>query len=224
LARFTIAGDSIQRLDVELGPGEKVYVEGGHLIYKSPSVGLKTSLKGGLLAGLKRALTGATFFVLELEGPGVASMAGFAPGKIVEINLSEGDEVLAEHRSFLAAEDSVKYDASLVGLGFGWLGGEGLLMARFRGPGKVFLHATGDAIEVRLGPGESVEAEAGHVLAFDSSVRVSVSRVGGLRTMLFGEEGLWFAKVTGPGRVWLRALSRQQMIMGLMPEIAQVVR
>ncbi len=209
---------------MELGPGEKVYVEGGHLIYKSPSVGLKTSLKGGLLAGLKRALTGATFFVLELEGPGVASMAGFAPGKIVEINLSEGDEVLAEHRSFLAAEDSVKYDASLVGLGFGWLGGEGLLMARFRGPGKVFLHATGDAIEVRLGPGESVEAEAGHVLAFDSSVRVSVSRVGGLRTMLFGEEGLWFAKVTGPGRVWLRALSRQQMIMGLMPEIAQVVR
>jgi uncharacterized protein (AIM24 family) len=151
-------------------------------------------------------------------------VAGFAPGKIVEINLSEGDEVLAEHRSFMAAEDSVKYDASLVGLGFGWLGGEGLLMARFRGPGKVFLHATGDAIEVRLGPGESVEAEAGHVLAFDSSVRVSVSRVGGLRTMLFGEEGLWFAKVTGPGRVWLRTLSRQQMIMGLMPEIAQVVR
>jgi uncharacterized protein (TIGR00266 family) len=224
LTRFNVVGDSIQRLDIELGPKEKVYAEGGHLIYKSQTVRLTASAKGGLLSGLKRALTGATFFVLELEGPGSASLAGFAPGKIVEIELSQNDEVLAEHRSFLAAEESVSYDASLTGLGFGWLGGEGLLMAKFRGPGRLFLHTSGDAVMLSLGPGESVDAEAGHVLAFDSSVKVSVGRVGGFKTMLFGEEGLWFARATGPGRIWLRTLSRQQIIMGLMPDIAKVVR
>ncbi|MGC8974488.1 MAG: AIM24 family protein [Thermoproteus sp.] len=184
---------------------------------------ITASTGGGILAGLKRALTGASFFVLELEGPGYADLAGFAPGKIVEIDLNGGG-ILAEHRSFLAMESSVNYDVKLVGLGFGWLGGEGLLMARLYGTGKVFLHVIGDALTFELGPGQSIDVEAGHVLAFEEGVKVGIRRVGGLKTMLFGEEGLWFAHVEGPGRVWLRILSRPQLIMGLMPELAKVAR
>ncbi len=141
----------------------------------------------------------------------------------MEIDLN-GNGVMVEHRAFLAMEPTVNYDVKLVGLGFGWLGGEGLLMARLHGYGKVFLHAIGDALMLELGPGDSIDVEAGHVLAFDEGMRVGVRRVSGLRTMLFGEEGLWLAHVEGPGRVWLRTLSRQQMIMGLMPELADVVR
>ncbi|GAB6945816.1 TIGR00266 family protein [Vulcanisaeta sp. JCM 14467] len=223
MPEFKIMGNDIQHLYVELGPGEKIYAEGGHLVWKSSSVNIKATTGGGLLAGLKRALTGASFFVLELEGPGAVDIAGFAPGKIVEIDLT-GSGIMVEHRAFLAMEPTVDYDVKLVGLGFGWLGGEGLLMARLHGTGRVFLHAIGDAVMMELGPGESIDAEAGHVLAFDEGMRVGIRRVGGLRTMLFGEEGLWFAHIEGPGRVWLRTLSRQQMIMGLMPELAQVAR
>lgn len=223
MPEFRILGSDIQHLLVTLGPGERIYAEGGHLIWKSSTARLNATVRGGLLAGLKRALTGASFFVLEVEGPGQVDLAGFAPGKIVEIEL-HGSSILAEHRSFLAAEDTVEYDASLVGLGFGWLGGEGLLMARFRGNGRVFLHAVGDALELRLGSGEAIDAEAGHVLAFEEGVRATVRRVGGLKTMLFGEEGLWFAHLEGPGRVWLRTLSRGQILMGLMPELARLAR
>ena len=224
MVEFKIEGADIQHLVANLGVGERIYIEGGHLVWKSGTVNLRATVKGGLLGGLKRALTGASFFLLEAEGPGLVDVAGFAPGKVVEINLDGSGGILVEHRSFLAMESSVEYDAKLVGLGFGWLGGEGLLMARLRGVGRVFLHAIGDSVMLNLGPGEAIDAEAGHVLAFEEGMRVTVHRVGGLTTMLFGEEGLWFARVEGPGRVWLRTLSRQQVIMGLMPELAQVAR
>ena len=223
MINFKIMGNDIQHLYVELGPSDRIYAEGGHLIWKSSSVNIKATTGGGLLAGLKRAVTGASFFVLELEGPGAIDIAGFAPGKIVEIDLGDNG-VMVEHRAFLAMEPTVNYDVKLVGLGFGWLGGEGLLMARLQGNGRVFLHAIGDALMLELRPGESVDVEAGHVLAFDEGMRVGIRRVGGLRTMLFGEEGLWLAHIEGPGRVWLRTLSRQQMIMGLMPELAKIAR
>ncbi|GGP20994.1 transcriptional regulator [Thermocladium modestius] len=224
MAGFTVMGGDVQHLRVELGPEEAVYAEGGHLVWKSSSVSVRATTGGGLMAGLRRALTGASFFVLELVGPGQADLAGFAPGKIVEVDLDGSRSILAEHRSFLAMEAGVRYDAKLMGLGFGWLGGEGLLMAKLTGTGRVFLHAIGDAVVLDLGLGESIDAEAGHVLAFEEGVGVTISRVGGLRTMIFGEEGLWFAHMKGPGRVWLRTLSRQQMIMGLMPEISKITR
>jgi len=224
VVEFKVMGSDIQHLLIDLGPGERVYVEGGHLIWKSSTVNLKATTGGGLLSGLKRALTGASFFVLEVEGPGEANVAGFAPGKVVEIDLDGSRGVMVEHRSFLAMETTVNYDVKLMGLGFGWLGGEGLLMAHLKGLGRVFIHAIGDALTIDLGPGEAIDAEAGHVLAFEDGMRVGVRRVGGLRTMLFGEEGIWLAHIEGPGRVWLRTLSRQQIIMGLMPELAQVAR
>ncbi|WP_069807824.1 TIGR00266 family protein [Vulcanisaeta thermophila] len=224
MPEFKIMGNDIQHVLVRLGENEVVWGEGGHLIWKSSTVNLTARARGGILRSLERALTGASFFVLEVQGPGEADFAGFAPGRIVEINMDGTRGVLAEHRSFLVAESTVDYDAKLVGLGFGWLGGEGLLMARLRGRGRVFLHAIGDAISMELGPGESIDVEAGHVLAFEEGMKATIRRVGGLRTMLFGEEGIWLAHIEGPGRVWLRTLSRQQIIMGLMPELAQVVR
>ena len=223
MVEFKVMGSDIQHLYVELGQGEKIYAEGGHLIWKTPSVNLRATAAGGFLSSLKRSLTGASFFLLEVEGPGAVDIAGFAPGKIVEIDLS-GNTVLVEHKSFLAMEPTVSYDVKLMGLGFGWLGGEGLLMAKLYGSGRVFLHAIGDAITMELGPGEALDVEAGHVLAFEDGMRIGIRRVGGLRTMLFGDEGLWLAHIEGPGRVWLRTLSRQQMIMGLMPELAQIAR
>ncbi|MEZ0249002.1 MAG: TIGR00266 family protein [Thermoproteus sp.] len=223
MPEFKVLGGDLQHLLVKLGPDEAVWGEGGHLIWKDSTVSLTAKMRGGLIRALERAVTGASFFVLEVKGPGAVDFAGFAPGKIVEIQL-DGRSILAEHKSFLAAESTVEYGAKLVGLGFGWLGGEGLLMARLWGSGRVFLHAIGDALMFELGPGESIDVEAGHVLAFEEGMRATVRRVGGLKSMLFGDEGIWFAHIEGPGRVWIRTLSRGQMIMGLMPELSRAVR
>lgn len=223
MANFQVIGGDLQRLLIELGDGDRAYAEGGHLIWKSSTVRMRASLQGGLLGGLRRLVTGATFFVLELEGPGQAMLSGFAPGSIIRLNLEPGRSLLAEHRSFLAAESSVKYETKLVGLGFGWLGGEGLWMAKFEGPGAVFLHSSGAAQEIELAQGESIDVEAGHLLAMEPTVKARVSFTG-VRTMFFGGEGIWMAHLEGPGRVWVRSISRQQMIMGLMPEIAELIR
>lgn len=167
------------------------------------------------MAGLKRAVTGgATFFVLQLTGPGETAFAGGStPGKVVQISLGNGgDQLLAEHGSFLFAEGGVRYDASLAKLTAGIFGGEGLFLAKFTGPGNVFLHGTGNVLPLQLGGdgGEEVDVEAGgHLLAFDAGgMQYGIKRAGGLKTMLLGGEGLFFVNIRGgPGRVWLRSVS-----------------
>ncbi len=204
---YSIIGDDLQFVKVLMGDGESIYGEGGHLLYKTPTVNLTAKATGGILSGLKRAVTGATFFVLELAGPGEAAFAGSTPGKIIQIQLGDGESVLAEHGSFLFAENWVKYDASLARLSAGIFGGEGLFLAKFIGPGNLFLHGTGHVYMMQLGDGEEVEVEAGHLLAFDAGMQYGVKRTGGLRTMFLGGEGIFFVNIRGPGRVWIRSIS-----------------
>ncbi|ABW01317.1 TIGR00266 family protein [Caldivirga maquilingensis] len=204
---YSILGNDLQLVRVVMGEGESIYGEGSHLLYKTPAVGLTTKASGGILAGLKRTLTGASFFVLELTGPGEAAFAGSTPGKITQVTLNEGESIMAEHGSFLFAENSVKYDASLTRLSVGLFGGEGLFLAKFTGLGNVFLHGTGHVHMIQLNESEELNIEAGHLLAFDAGMQYTVGRVGGLRTMLLGGEGLFFVNIKGPGRVWVRSIS-----------------
>ncbi|GGP21304.1 transcriptional regulator [Thermocladium modestius] len=205
--QYSILGDDLQLVKVIMDEGESIYGEGGHLLYKSPTVNLQARDVGGFMAGLKRAVTGATFFVLQLTGPGETAFAGSTPGKVVQISLGNGDQLLAEHGSFLFAEGGVRYDASLAKLTAGIFGGEGLFLAKFTGPGNVFLHGTGNVLPLQLGDGEEVDVEAGHLLAFDAGMQYGIKRAGGLKTMLLGGEGLFFVNIRGPGRVWLRSVS-----------------
>ncbi|MGC8571448.1 MAG: TIGR00266 family protein [Caldivirga sp.] len=204
---YSILGDDLQLVRVVMGNGEGIYGEGGHLLYKTPTVGITARATGGILAGLKRAVTGASFFVLELTGPGEAAFAGSTPGKVIQVPLGDGESIMAEHGSFLFAENTVKYDASLTHLSVGLFGGEGLFLAKFTGPGNVFLHGTGYVHMIQLEDGVEMNVEAGHLLAFDAGMQYTVKRVGGLRTMLLGGEGLFFVNVKGPGRVWVRSIS-----------------
>jgi len=210
MPKYSIEGNDFQHLRITLEPGERIYVDGGHLISKDSSVAMRTVMQGGFLSALKRTLTGSTFFVTELEGPGEAVLAGVFPGKVFEIDLN-GNSVLAESHSFLAAEEGVNYDAKMVGIGAGILAGEGLFFARFSGRGKLFLHAYGGLVARELRPNERIQVEAGHLLAFDEGMRYSVSTVGGIRSMLFSHEGWFFVSLEGPGRAYLHTVTAQQL-------------
>ncbi len=216
MPQYQILGDDLQYLKVLLSPGEGFYADAGHMVMKSNSVTLQTKLRGGILSGIKRALTGGSFFVTEFYGPGEVVLSGVFPGKIFPVQL-QGRGILAESHSFLGAETTVEYEASMTKLSAGILGGEGIFMAKFRGFGNVFLHAYGGLIVKDLAPGETIQVEASHLLAFEEGMNYSVQLVGGLRTMLFGGEGLFFVTITGPGRVWIHTLTAQQLASALIP-------
>ncbi|MFP3399735.1 TIGR00266 family protein [Acidianus sp.] len=216
MLQYQIIGDDIQYVKVFLNPGEKIYADAGHIMSKSSSVTIQAKMRGGILSAIKRELTGATFFVTELMGPGEVDIAGVFPGKIVPIQLN-GKGILAESHSFLFAEDSVNYDAKLAPLAPAILGGEGLFLATFSGVGQVFLHAYGGLYEINLMPGQSIDIEASHLLALEEGMQFTVTRVGGFKTMLFGGEGLYFVRVVGPGKVWIHSITAQQMASALMP-------
>ena len=186
------------------------------MVMKSATVNMQTKMRGGLLAGIKRALTGGSFFVTEFYGPGEVILSGIFPGKIIEIPL-QGRGILAEAHSFLAAETTVNYDATLARLTTGILGGEGLFLARFNGFGRVFLHSYGGVIVKDLQPGETIQVEASHLMAFEEGMPYDVQLVGGLRSIFFAHEGLFFVTITGPGRVWLHTLTAEQLASALVP-------
>jgi len=209
----------MQFLRVALASGEKIYADSGHLISKDKNMGFNTVSQGGFLSGLKRAITGSTFFVSELTGPGEVVLAGFFPGKIFPVELNGTSSLLAESHSFLAMEPSVKYDSQMARLGAGILAGEGLFLAKFSGYGKVFLHAYGGLIIKEMKAGEKIQVEAGHLLAFDGNMNYSFSRVGGIKSMLFAHEGWFFVEIEGPGRVYLHTTTAQQLARVVEPFI-----
>ncbi len=214
MVEYRILGYDMQHVRAYLQQGETIFGEGGHVVAKSPSVSIAFKAQGGLLKSLEREITGSRFFITELAGPGMVEFSSFLPGRVIQIPL-EGNGIKVESNSFLFAESGVQYSASLASLGAGILGGEGIFLATFRGRGNVFVHALGGVSSYVLKQGEEIEVEAEHLLAFDENMQVSVTRLGNLRTMILGaieQEGLFFVKVTGPGRVWVHNVSIGQLV------------
>ena len=216
---YSVEGADMQYLKFALSSGEKIYADSGHLISKDKNIGFSTVSQGGFLSGLKRAVTGSTFFVSELTGPGEVVLAGFFPGKIFSVELTGSSSLLAESHSFLAMEPSINYDSKMARLGAGLLAGEGLFLAKFSGYGKIFLHAYGGLIVKELKAGERVQVEAGHLLAFDGNMNYAISRVGGIKSMLFAHEGWFFVEIEGPGHVYLHTTTAQQLARVVEPFI-----
>ncbi|WP_338602860.1 TIGR00266 family protein [Sulfolobus tengchongensis] len=220
MPEYEILGHDIQYLKVILSEGETIYADAGHMVAKQSSVEMKTRLRGGFFGGLKRALSGGSFFVTEFYGPGEVYLSGIFPGNIIQIPL-QGNGILAEPHTFLSAESSVNYSEKLDKLTVGWLGGEGLFLAKFKGNGNLFLHSYGDVIIKDLADGETMQVEASHLMAFEEGMKYSVQTVGGLRSIFFAHEGLFFVTVTGPGRIWMHTLTAQQLAQAIQPFLPQ---
>ncbi|MBO6945317.1 TIGR00266 family protein [Altererythrobacter sp.] len=220
---FAIKGEDLQFVEIELDPCESAVAEAGAMVWKDACVDMQTvfgdgsggeggDFVGKLLGAGKRLVTGESLFttVFTHQGQGKAKVA-FAsptPGTILPIKLdSVGGTLICQKDSFLAAARGVE-----IGVAFqqrmmtGLFGGEGFIMQKLSGDGWVFVQMGGTLVERELAPGEELHVDTGCVAAYTSSVDMDVTRVGGVKTMLVAGEGVFFARLRGPGKVWIQSL------------------
>jgi len=219
---YQIFGDDMQYVEVELDPQETVIAEAGAMMYMSPGVRMETrfgdpsaadqGFLGKVLTAGKRVLTGESLFLTTFtsDGPGKQQVAFAAPypGKILPMDLTQlGGQLLCQKNSFLCAARGVSVGIAFTKrIGAGLFGGEGFILQRLTGDGLTFVHAGGTLCQKRLAPGETLKVDTGCIVAFQPSIAYDIEFVGGFKNTLFGGEGLFFARMTGPGDVWLQSL------------------
>lgn len=219
---YDIFGDDMQYVEIELDPGEAAVGEAGMMMFMQDGVEMETifgdgsasnsGFMGKLMGAGKRLLTGESMFItVYVNQVDVKRRVAFAapfPGKIVPIDLSQiGGTLICQKDSFLCAAKGVSLGIALQQrLGTGFFGGEGFILQKLEGDGMVFFHAGGTLAEKTLAPGEVLRVDTGCVAALQPSVDFDIQFVGKIKTALFGGEGLFFAKLTGPGKVWLQTL------------------
>jgi uncharacterized protein (TIGR00266 family) len=213
-ASYKVLGTIMQTVVVHLRAGQTVYTETGALSWMQEGIRMDTNMRGGLGGILGRVFTGESLFVANFTAERDNAMIAFSaefPGKIIPLNLAQGQSIIAQRDSFLVAEKSVNMAVQFQRRFGAFFGGEGLLMQRFDGPGTVFVALDGEVVEYTLGPGERLKVDTGHVALFEPSVEFSVELVKGFKNILFGGEGLLFATLTGPGRVWLQSMPMSKL-------------
>ncbi len=225
---YKVFGDDLQFVEVELDPNEATVAEAGGMMYMDDGIEMETIFgdgskqgQGGFLGALmgagKRLLTGESLFMtVFLNRSNQKRRLAFGapyPGKIVPIHLAEiGGELIAQKDSFLAAAKGISIGIAFQKkIGVGLFGGEGFIMQRLQGDGLAFVHAGGMLHEMQLKPGETLRVDTGCLVALQPSVGYDIQMVSGVKTALFGGEGLFFATLTGPGHVWLQSLPFSRM-------------
>ncbi len=219
---YDIFGDDMQYVEIELDPGEAAIGEAGMMMYMEDGVDMDTIIgdgsaaQSGLLGKLvgvgKRLLTGESLFTTvylnQAEGKRRVAFAAPYPGKIVPVDLSRlGGTLVCQKDAFLCAAKGVSLGIAFQRrLGAGFFGGEGFILQKLTGDGMAFFHAGGTVAEKTLAAGETLRVDTGCVAALQPSVDFDIEYVGKLKSALFGGEGLFFARLTGPGRVWLQTL------------------
>ncbi len=209
---YRIFGDDLQLVEIELDPEEGIRAEAGTMTYMEPGIEMQTSTGGGLFSGFKRMITGESFFITTFlnTGSGKSHVAFAAPypGKIIPIDMPEFDgRILCQKDAFLCAAEGIGIEVAFSKrLGAGVFGGEGFILQRLQGDGMAFVHAGGTIIEKDLAEHEVLRVDTGCLVAFSESVDYDIQFVGGFVNALFGGEGLFLAKLGGPGKVYLQSL------------------
>ena len=219
---FEIKGQELQFVEIELDPGESALAEAGAMVWKDAHITMTTvfgdgraqdgGFMGKLLGAGKRLVTGESLFttVFTHEGQGKARVAFAAPtpGSILPLRLSEfGGTLICQKDAFLAAAKGVS-----IGIHFqrrmmtGLFGGEGFIMQKLEGDGWIFVQMGGTVVQRDLGPGEQLHVDTGCLAAYTPSVEFDLVAAGGVKSMIFGGEGVFFARLTGPGHVWIQSL------------------
>lgn len=218
---YKIYGDDMQFVEVELDPQETVVAEAGSLMMMEDNIHMETifgdgsestGLMGKLFSAGKRVLTGESLFMTTFTNKGYekkrVSFASPYPGKIIPMDLSEyGGKIICQKDAFLAAAKGVGVGIEFQRkIGVGFFGGEGFIMQKLEGDGMAFVHAGGTIIKKELAPGEVLRVDTGCLVAMTSEVNYNIEMVKGVKTALFGGEGLFFATLRGPGSVWIQSL------------------
>jgi uncharacterized protein (TIGR00266 family) len=218
---YRLIGDDLQAVVITLDPGEMVIAEAGAMMYMQDGIVMNTTLDpnaqggglmGKLFSGAKRALSGNTFFVTTFANAAnrrqdVAFSSHF-PGKIMPVDLRDwGGTIIAQKDAFLVAARGADVTIAFSRrIGAGFFGGEGFILQRISGDGLAFLHASGHLEEIHLAAGESLRVDTGCLVAMENQVDYDIEMVPGIKTALFGGEGLFLARLQGPGRVLLQTM------------------
>jgi uncharacterized protein (TIGR00266 family) len=217
---YRIYGEEMQCVEIELDPQETVVAETGSFMFMEDDVKMETIVGDGREEGFlgklisvgKRILTGESLFLAAFTnvstGKRRVTFAAPYAGKIIALNLAQlGGGIICQKDAFLCAAKGVSIGIALQRrLGTGLFGGEGFIMQKLEGDGMAFLHAGGHILERTLGPGELLRIDTGCIVAYTREVDFDIQMVKGIRNLLFGGEGFFYAVLRGPGKVWLQSL------------------
>ena len=229
---YRIFGDDIQFVEIELDPNETIVAEAGTMVYMEQGITYETRMGDGaspdrgvmdkLFQAGSRILTGESLFLTHFTNKGsMRSKVAFAapyPGSIIPIDLRNVyGSLIVQKDGFLCAAFGTKLSVTLNRkLGAGLLGGEGFILQRVEGDGKMFVHAGGTVIEKQLS-GETLRIDTGCIVAYEPSLDFDIETTGSLKTMVFGGEGIFLATMRGTGKVWLQSMPIRKLIRALSP-------
>lgn len=212
LLSYTIHGDDMQAVEINLESKQCVRAEAGAMMYMDHEIEMQTKMEGGLFAGVKRMFTGESFFITNFINtdtqPHAIAFAAPYPGKIIPLDLKNFDgSFLCQKDSFLCAGQDINVSIAFTKkLGAGLFGGEGFILQKLTGQGQAFVHAGGTIIKRQLKKGETLKVDTGCVVGFQQTVEYNIKFIGGIKNSLFGGEGLFLATLRGPGIVYLQSL------------------
>jgi uncharacterized protein (TIGR00266 family) len=224
-----VKGTTMPVLEVMLQPGDKLVAEAGELSWMSDTIKLLTTTQTaggkGVLGVVKRAVGGGGLFMTEYEAEGGSGMVAFAtklPGQILPTQVAVGAGYMVHRHGFLCATDGVQVSMGFQKkLGAGIFGGEGFVLQKIAGNGEAWVELDGEVMVYDLQPGQSLRVHPGHVGMFQEQVSFDIVTVPGIKNKLFGGDGLFLAKLTGPGRVWLQTLPLANLAHAIQPYLPE---
>jgi len=226
---YRIKGEILQTVEIDVPQGERVFSETGGMVWMDETIEMETSIQKGkeskgvfdtIIKAASRAIQGESLFLNYFgapSAPGTVSFASSFPGKILPFELKAGESIIAQRGSFLVGQEDVDLVIEWRGAGAGIFGGEGLVLQRLTGPGLVFLEIDGELTERILNSGQKLLIDTGHIACFESSVTYDIQLQKGFKNILVGGEGIFLARLTGPGKVWIQHLTMANLAGRLTP-------
>ena len=218
--RYSIVGDTLPAVLIQLDPGETILSEAGARTWSRGDVTTESKAEGGVGKSLGRLFTGESLFMSRYtaQGPAEIAFSSSFPGRIVARSLQPGESLICQKSAFMCAmlgvELAVHFQKKL---GAGLVGGEGFIMQRVTGPGMVFLEVDGYCQEYDLQPGERIVCDTGVLALMDATCQMDVQMVKGVKNMLFGGEGMFDTVITGPGKVYLQTMTIGKLAQQMIP-------
>ncbi len=222
--QYEIKGTPLPVVICNVAEGEMMITDKGGMSWMTPNMEMATNAGGSVGKAMSRMFSGESMFqntYIAKGGPGQIAFASSFPGEILAMEIGNGKSIVAQKSAFMASEAGVQMSIHFQRkLGAGFFGGEGFIMQRFDGQGMVFLEIDGSVITYDLAQGQSMLLDTGHLAAMDSTVSISIESVKGIGNKLFGGEGFFNTRVTGPGRIWLQTMPASAVAGAISPFIA----
>ncbi|OKZ56289.1 MAG: TIGR00266 family protein [Clostridium sp. 26_21] len=219
---YKIIGETVPVVEIRLKAGETVYTQSGGMAYQSDGISMSTNARGGIMQSLGRMFTGESIFMANYTAQKEGAMVAFAstvPGGIIDLDLAtlQGGMII-QKGAFLCAEANVETSIAFTKkFSAGLFGGEGFILQKATGNGKIFLEVDGDVIQKELAAGEVLKVNTGNVVAFEPSVSYGIETIKGLGNIFLGGEGLFLTKLVGPGKVILQSQNFRDFAGRLIP-------